>query len=196
MILHISLEDLHRFAGKFGEDETRKAGEELAAWVKTKEARIAIWHAGQVFRAARGLIHAQNRGFNAIVLYYATLTLWAYGHAISPTTDDYPQPSNSNSQGVVLNEPETSSSNLFLASSQGTPFLAAQGGETSSGKILIALVEPDKVLCVARDIYRSNYPVLEERLPPLVENLCILLKDLGSLPGSRISRAPSEGVAR
>jgi hypothetical protein len=190
MILHISLEDLHRFAGKFGEDETRKAGEEFAAWAKTKEARIAIWHAGQVFRAAKGLMQAQNRGFNAIVLYYATLTLWAYGHNVSNVDDPLPS---TGSQNVVLNEPETSSSTLFLASSQGVPFLSVSDGTAANSKTLIALAEPDKVLAVARDIYRGNYPLLEEGLPPLVENLCILLKDLGSLPGSRISRAPSEG---
>jgi hypothetical protein len=188
MILHISLEDLHRFAGKFGEDETRKAGEEFAAWAETKKARIAVWHAGQVFRAAKGLMQAQNRGFNAIVLYYATLTLWAYGHTVSNAEDCPPF---IGSQSVTLNEPETSSSTLFLASSQGIPFLSKG---LASGKTLIALAEPDKVLGLARDIYKSNYPLSEERLPPLVENLCILLKDLGSLPGSRISRAPSAGV--
>ncbi|PMD39393.1 hypothetical protein L207DRAFT_634003 [Hyaloscypha variabilis F] len=193
MVLHISLEDLHRFAGKFGEDETRKAGEEFVAWAKTKEARIAIWHAGQVFRAAKGLMQAQNRGFNAIMLYYATLTLWAYGHAIS-SAEDYPR--STANQNVILNETETSSSTLFLASSQGLPFLNVTDGGSHDGKTLVPLTEPDKVLGVARDIYSSNYPVLEERLPPLVENLCILLKDLGSLPGSRISRAPSEGVNR
>jgi hypothetical protein len=193
MVLHISLEDLHRFAGKFGEDETRKAGEEFAAWAKTKEARIAIWHAGQVFRAAKGLMQAQNRGFNAIMLYYAALTLWAYGHAIS-SAEDYPR--STANQNVILNETETSSSTLFLASSQGLPFLNVTDGGSHGGKTLVPLTEPDKVLGVARDIYSSNYPVLEERLPPLVENLCILLKDLGSLPGSRISRAPSEGVNR
>jgi hypothetical protein len=193
MILHISLEDLHRFAGKFGEEETRKAGEEFAAWAKTKEARIAIWHAGQVFRAAKGLMQAQNRGFNAIALYYATLTLWAYGHAVSIMEDHLPS---TGSQNVILNEQETSSSTLFLASSQGFPFLSVPSRDSSGVKSLIALAEPDKVLGVARDIFRSNYPVFEEGLPPLVENLCILLKDLGNLPGSRISRAPSEGVAR
>jgi hypothetical protein len=193
MILHISLEDLHRFAGKFGEEETRKAGEEFAAWAKTKEARVAIWHAGQVFRAAKGLIQAQNRGFNAIALYYATLTLWAYGHAVMVAEEHLPS---SGGQNVILNEHETSSSTLFLASSQGVPFLSVWSGDSNCGKTLIALAEPDKILSVARNIYRRNYPILEERLPPLVENLCILLKDLGSLPGSRISRAPSEAANR
>jgi hypothetical protein len=192
MILHISLEDLHRFAGKSGEEETRKAGEEFAAWAKTKEARIAIWHAGQVFRAAKRLMQAQNRGFNAVVLYYATLTLWAYGHSASNVEDHLISPGG---QNVILNESETPLSNLFLASSQGVPHLSVQDGGAAGEKVFIALAEPDKILSVARDIYRDNYPVLEERLPPLVENLCILLKDLGSLPGSRISRAPSVGVA-
>jgi hypothetical protein len=191
MILHISLEDLHRFAGKSGEEETRKAGEEFAAWAKTKEARIAIWHAGQVFRAAKRLMQAQNRGFNAVVLYYATLTLWAYGHSASNVEDHLISP---DGQNVVLNERETPLSNLFLASSQGIPYLSVQDSSATAGKVFIALAETDKILSVARGIYRDNYPVLEERLPPLVENLCILLKDLGSLPGSRISRAPSVGV--
>lgn len=94
---------------------------------------------------------------------------------------------------MVLNEAETSASTLFLASSQGVPFLSAQDSGAANEKTLVALAEPDKVLHVARDIYRLNYTILDEGLPPLVENLCILLKDLGSLPGSRVSRAPSEG---
>jgi hypothetical protein len=203
MILHISPADLHRFAGKFGEDETRKATEDLAAWAKTKEARLAIWHAGQVFRAANRLLAAQNRGFNAIALYFASLTLWVYGH-MAPNTSPSPgithvlvdsnPSSSSGKQYVVLNEAETPKSSLFLANSQGVPVIGIESEEFGAGKSFVELGETGKILAVTRKIYRSNFPVLKEPLPPLVENLGNLLRDLGSLPGSRVSRAPSQDL--
>lgn len=203
MILHISPADLHRFAGKFGEDEARKATEELAAWAKTKEARLAIWHAGQVFRAANRLMAAQNRGFNAIALYFASLTLWVYGHmapesSSSPITAPVLVGSHSSSPSgknyVVLNEPETPKTTLFLGSSQGMPVIAIKTEDFGTSKRFVELGETGKILTITSDIYRSNFPVLEEPLPPLVENLGNLLRDLGSAPGSRVSRAPSQDL--
>lgn len=203
MILHISPADLHRFAGKFGEDEERKATEELAAWAKTKEARLAIWHAGQVFRAANRLMPAQNRGFNAIALYFASLTLWVYGH-MAPNTSLSPKAAHalidsrsispSGKQYIILNEPETSKFTLFLSISQGVPVIAVETEDFGAGKKFVELGETSEILAVTRQIYRGNFPVLEEPLPPLVENLGNLLGDLGSAPGSRVSRAPSQDL--
>jgi len=205
MILHVHPEDLQRFAGKFGEDEERKASESFAEWSKTKEARIAIWHAGQVFRAAGRLMPAQNRGFNAITLYYASLTLWVYGlmvPASSPTIPAVPRnmqllsspiPTPSSGQThVALNEPETNKNGVFFTSNIGIPVISVASGDVEGGKKFVELTHTDKILEITRNIYRSNFPVLEEPLPPLVENLGNLLRDLRSLPASRASRAPSE----
>lgn len=181
MILHVNLEDLQRFAGKFGEEEARCAAEKFGEWAKGKEAHLAVWHAGQVFRAARQLLLAHNRDFNAIALYYASLTLWVYGLSAEAAA--------SGTRQVVLNEAEDQDSKSFLSGGLGAPVLRVG----TEGEV-VELGNADAVLGVARGLYKSNFPVGEgESLPPLVENLSDLLRDLGTMPGSRISRASTEG---
>jgi hypothetical protein len=189
MILHVSPEDLQRFAGKFGEDEAKLASNEFGEWAKTTEARVAVWHAGQVFRAASRLGQAQCRGFNAISVYYSSLTLWIYGLMISNSSRPCSRSNNNETYQVVLNEGETQDTKIFRSTGQGDPGLIVGDGE---GRF-ISLMKTNEVLAVARDIYTDNFPVIDGDgpLPPLVENLGNLLRDLGSLPGSRVSRAPS-----
>ena len=93
---------------------------------------------------------------------------------------------------IILNEGETSQLRNFRSNDEGVPGLIVMDSERSSQ--FVPLEATDRILGVARDIYRGNFPVLEEPLPPLVENLGNLLRDLSSLPGSRVSRAPSEGA--
>jgi hypothetical protein len=200
MIMHASPEDLQRFAGKFGESEARLASSDFQTWAHTTDARISVWHAGQVFRAAKRLMPAQLRGFNAIAVYYASLTLWVYGLMTSGSSISRPpsarsQPILHGSQvplNVILNEAETPQSRSFRGSDEGVPGLIVMDADRNSQ--FVPLEATDRILGVAREIYRGNFPVLEEPLPPLVENLGNLLRDLSSLPGSRVSRAPSEGA--
>ncbi|KAK3500725.1 hypothetical protein B0T13DRAFT_228602 [Neurospora crassa] len=98
--LHVDLNQLQSYAGKAGEEETRRAsayflhqdpysgtggegngrgGTNGGGWVRSTDARYAVWHAGQVFRAARALPPTGLRGFNAMAVYFASLTLWVYG---------------------------------------------------------------------------------------------------------------------
>lgn len=87
MILHVSPDELQKFAGKAGEEEARRVTVSLEQhWVNTPEARYAAWHAGQVFLNARRLPPASLRGFNAIALYLASLTLWVYGLLTYPSS--------------------------------------------------------------------------------------------------------------
>jgi len=191
MILQTAPEDLQRFAGKFGEDEARKATIEFQSWVETAEARVSIWHAGQVLRTAKSLMPAQLRGFNAIAVYYATLTLWVYGLMSSFSTKSGLLSVGGKAEGgeVVLNEVESSAIRDFRASGEGLPGLRLV---TEGGEEFVSLAATDRILGIAREIYQSNYPVRDEGLPPLVENLGNLLRDLSELPGSRVSRAPTE----
>ncbi|KAK8064724.1 hypothetical protein PG994_007362, partial [Apiospora phragmitis] len=79
MILHVHPDDLQRFAGKYGEDEACHAAMTLEdPWAGSRDARHAVWHAGQVFKHARALPPASLRGFHAIAVYFASLTLWVY----------------------------------------------------------------------------------------------------------------------
>lgn len=197
IILQVSPEDLQRFAGKFGEDEARKAGEEFSGWARTAEARIAVWHAGQVFRAAKIMPPAKIRGFNAIALYFATLTLWVFGlmsQSKQPTAHNAHShpitiPDRSHQDNVQLDGSDSLLAQVFRMSGQGIPGITVRCGETES---FVELKDTDKILAAASQIFRKNYPVPSEPLPPLVENLGNLLRDLGTLPSSYGSRLPSE----
>lgn len=200
MILHATPEDLQRFAGKFGEDEARKAGVDFTEWRKHIESRIAIWHAGQVFRAAKRLGQAQCRGFNAVAVYYASLTLWIYGLMTSasrlPSNANMEQITGLSKERIVLNEAESSSTRSWRSSNDGIPGL---NNVTSDGiEQFVSVEATDQILQLGREIYKDNFRKgdmgTDGSVPPLVENLRNLLRDLGSLPVSRVSRAPSESA--
>lgn len=230
MILHVSPDDLQKFAGKAGEEEARRVAVSLEQhWVNTPEARYAAWHAGQVFRNARRLPPASLRGFNAIAVYLASLTLWAYGlltypssSSLPPTRDgDFvglqPGPPHHNALGgsagrfspqgyyhnndapptnqafVLLDSEEARSTKAFLQFDRGIPALTTRVGsgshpnmadtaasEEAAATGLEPLSNPAAVLSIARTILRENFPVRSEPLPPLVESLENLLRDLGS----------------
>ena len=194
MMLHASPEDLQRFAGKFGEDEARKASVEFTEWSKGIESRIAIWHAGQVFRAAKRLGQAQCRGFNAIAVYYASLTLWIYGlmTPVSRLPSNMENGARLNQERIVLNEAENINARSWRASDVGISGIKVTTLDGSEQ--FVPLEETDRILCLGREVYKANFGSsgTEGSVPPLVENLGNLLRDLGSLPGSRVSRAPSE----
>lgn len=79
MYLHVNLDTISRFAGKCGEEEAHRAYTYLQSWIPTKEARMAICHAGQVLRAARAIPPYQLRGPNSFMIYHAVMVLWTYG---------------------------------------------------------------------------------------------------------------------
>lgn len=224
MILHVSPDELQRFAGKSGEDESRRAAACLEEkWVNTPEARYAVWHAGQVFLNARQLSPASLRGFNAIPVYLASLSLWVYGllncvptshhhhhqadeqdpaHLQSGSSSSYHhhqqqqhhQNGGSNrgsSEGatkfILLDGEETRETKAFLQFGKGVPALTTSSGTVES------LSNPAMVLLIARDIFRENFPIRSEPLPPLVESLANLLRDLGS--GAGISSKVVSNVA-
>ncbi|CAK4034861.1 Early growth response 1 [Lecanosticta acicola] len=92
MNLCVAFGDLQILAGKEGEEEARRVLPSLKQWYRSPECREALWHAGQVLRAARRPAgRSPNasrfappdtpwlRDFNAIALYHAGLAFWVYG---------------------------------------------------------------------------------------------------------------------
>jgi hypothetical protein len=92
MHLSVSIEDLQLIAGKEGEDEAKKVFPSLKEWYRSPACRQAMWHAGQVLRAARrpagrspnaSQAAASDtpwlRDFHAVALYHAGLAFWVYG---------------------------------------------------------------------------------------------------------------------
>jgi hypothetical protein len=198
MIFHANLEDLQRFAGRFGEGEAAEATEEFKIWANTAEARNAVWHAAQVIRAAKNLLPNALMAFNAIAIYYAVLTLWIYGLMASRPSSwsdtqslQFTSPTHSSDLEIVLNDEDGPGSRAFRENDRGTPGIIAMD---SGDKEFIPLRKADRILRFARQLYKKNCSCEDQPLPPLVEGLCDLLKELESLPGSRMSRAQSESA--
>lgn len=85
MKLHVSLDDIQLFAGRAGEEEARKVYPQIRAWTEESDSRTAVWHAGQLFRVARGFESTRLRDFYAVAVHHAALTLWVYGMVVSNT---------------------------------------------------------------------------------------------------------------
>jgi hypothetical protein len=202
MALHVSFDELQKFAGKGGEEEASRAHAFLQSWVDTPNARKAAWYSGQLLRAARQFPPAELRGFFSIAVYLGSLTLWVYAHlsthlsapensSRAPETSQTSRRDRRNSD-VALDGPETRETRVFVSAGQGRPGLTSSSGLLETEEEFASLDDPNVAFKVARQIYRHNFPILEEPLPPLVENLETLMKDLSGRPESRFSRAVSE----
>ncbi|PQE22019.1 c6 transcription factor protein [Rutstroemia sp. NJR-2017a BBW] len=198
MMLHISPEDLQGFAGRYGEEEASRAFVALEQWSETESARRAVWHAGQIFRWAAAMPSTELRDFYAIAVYFAALCLWAFGHiTFSKNRREFSgMNSDRMASSVVINAEDTTEVRSFITGRKLNPVLARPTyqrcfNETPGKHSLISLDDPNSVLEMARELYKSNFPFEGESLPPLVENMGNLLRDLGSLPDSRFSRCAS-----
>jgi hypothetical protein len=201
MALYVSFEELQKFAGKGGEEEASRAHAFLQFWVDTPNARKAVWHAGQLFNAARKIPPAELRGFFSIAVYLGSLTLWVYAHLSSHpsgaprgSTTQYGRGQDDQSSNVILDGPETRETRMFVSVGQGRPGLTYSPTLLDTEERFASLEDPNVAFEIARQIYRNNFPVIREPLPPLVENLETLMRDLSSRPESRFSRAASEEI--
>jgi hypothetical protein len=208
MILHVSLDDLQRFAGKLGEEEARRVSGVLEqGWAHGSDARHAVWHAGQVLASARRMPPTGLRRFRAMAVYFAGLTLWTYGLlSAAPHTGTVldggcllPNQTRKGRESlerptdlVILDGEETRETRSFLQHGRGAPGLSHNGNPSGGAE---RLSNPSDVLTIARNVFRDNFPVRSEPLPPLVESLENLLRDLGSGPAGRPSRAVSEDTS-
>ncbi|KAM3071816.1 hypothetical protein ACMFMG_009673 [Clarireedia jacksonii] len=198
MILHISPEDLQSFAGRYGEEAASQALLSMEQWSETESARRAVWHSGQIFRWAALMPPAELRDFYAIAVYFSTLCLWAFGHlSLCKNRRGFAEMnSDTRSSVVVINVEDTTDVRSFITGRRLNPVLATPDSAVHSNEISgegnhISLDDPNSVLKMARELYKSNFPFEGESLPPLVENMGKLLRDLGSLPDSRFSRCVS-----
>lgn len=173
MMLNASLDDLQNFAGKSGEDEARRASTRLEdSWVTNCEARHAVWHAGQVLSCARRMPPASLRNFNAMAVYFASLTLWIYG-MLSPGGGC----ESGSGSFLLLDGPETQETKAFLQLGRGSPGLTLTGDPQDGAELLS---NSGMVLTIAGNLLRANFPVKDEPLPPLVESISKLLGDIGA----------------
>lgn len=188
MLLHMPDADLQCLAGKLGASEAHRAFMRLRKdWFSTREARCAVWHAGQVFRAARSLQPALIRGFYATAVYKATLCLWAYGiiqreqDSIQSADLEIVMPLDQSP--IVLDSPATPSRKAFIDFAQGLPVLTCI---TSTSRTDVSLTDHKQVMEAARGVLRNKFsPNLTHHSAPasspLIVHLESILKDLGEI---------------
>lgn len=194
MYLHINLDSIQRFAGQFGELEAREEYPRLRDWSVTREARTAIWHAGQVLRAARQVPPFQLRGFDVLSIYHATLVLWIFGllQCVGKLRDALNLLPGSSSGGgggqqteplIGLDGPENEFTKAFVNGAVGQPGLTYYSADPEGGHVSmsIQLCNPHLIMEVARQVLEGNCQGSGDNLPPLVGNLCNLIRELGDL---------------
>lgn len=183
MHLHMSLEEVHLFAGVEGQEEAKRVYPNLREWVKTPGARQAMWHAGQLVRYAREV--PVLRDFAAVAVYQAGLAFWTYGvisNATVGTWDTTPGGGGggggSDGRGadetVTLNELGTQAAQRFIALNRGKPAIVSGVGESRTQALLS---DPAAVMDALMDLLMANHKSRQAR-PPLVANLLELMRGL------------------
>ena len=182
--LHLSFEQVQVFAGREGEEEARRAFPVLQRWAESSDARKAIWHAGQILKAARGCSSAALREFGSICVYHAGLTFWAYAVLLA-ARQNTSQSQTHASRGlqnvgdpVWLDGDDVPAVQRFISLNRGTPVVRDATGKPSGS---ISPSNPKALMELCISMLRKNNHVLDQGEDlPLVENLNQLMRDLGN----------------
>ncbi|RAH84888.1 C2H2 type zinc finger domain protein [Aspergillus japonicus CBS 114.51] len=181
MFLYMSLEELQLFAGKEDKREARRVYHSALEWIESSDSRRAVWHAGQVIRAAKAMAPGSLTGFLAVGVYYASLAFWSYSVVSkAKSAKSTGQAGGSRSLGLnprnnqfpttYLDGEETTEVQKFISLGCGSP--ALQGPQ---GPAFVS--DPRQTMDVAQGLLRAD--ASNESLPPLVQGLCQLMGDLG-----------------
>ncbi|KAJ4409521.1 hypothetical protein N0V91_002442 [Didymella pomorum] len=179
MLVHLNapFDDIQLFAGIEGQEEARSAYPILRDWTKTVPARQALWHAGQILRAAEALPKGLLCNYNAIAVYHAGLILWGYGFLKRSAAEKSP-PNEGLQAVVVLNGDDNLSARRFITLDRGLPSI-----KTARSKDAIQLSNVGAVMDGLVQLLLAPYESVEGSCPPLVGNLVQLLE--GLRPGPR-----------
>jgi hypothetical protein len=191
MNLHVSFEELQLFAGKEGNEEAQRVYPLLKTWFENRKSRQAVWHAGQVIRAALAFPLNQLRDFYAVALYHASLAVWVYGMvSLGSSRSRIKKNESVNMSGgaeneiVYLDGEDTAEARRFIAISRGVPAiheLPSQSDMTQEDGLGFARLDnPKAVMEVVIGILTRNCTAGNNGLAPLIENLAQLVRDLGN----------------
>ncbi|KAH7014595.1 uncharacterized protein B0I36DRAFT_436521 [Microdochium trichocladiopsis] len=87
--IHAPFEDILRFAGMEGAEQSRLAYDAVVLeWMRSEGARKAVWHAGQILRCARTASRMRVQGPLAVIVFHASLVLWVYGMMYAESLGD------------------------------------------------------------------------------------------------------------
>ena len=150
--LYIPLCDLEIFAGKEWLKRSSDLYEGTIKHISPTNLRLAIWHAGQVYRIAKSMPRESFIGFCATCLYFAALALWMYS-ATTASSAGGSNGGNVEKQDVFFLDIEIDSTALrrFTTSGYGTPVL-------SSGEQPIYLDNKAAVMRLFQQVLWSKHP--------------------------------------
>lgn len=187
MHLCVSLEDVQLLAGKEGEEEARRIFPSMRAWADSAEARQALYHAGQILRAAKGYPRFMLRDASAITVYHASLTFWAYAVTCkNDVASSFVSPSTGASSAgsldfVRLDGEDGPEVRRFLLLGRGIPCIQ---DEVQTGDALVMrdvpLNEPAELMRTTTRILQNKHERGGKSNPPLMENLSKLMHSLGT----------------
>ncbi|KIX00398.1 uncharacterized protein Z518_10537 [Rhinocladiella mackenziei CBS 650.93] len=182
--LYISFEQIRLFAGREGEEKARRAWSVLRQWASSSCARKAVWHAGQVLRAA-SRCREYLREFQAICLYHAGISFWTYALA---STSASPK----DSEPVWLDGNQCPAVEKFIALNHGSPVISDYTREPMSNNVAVHISNPKAVMDMCIQLLRKNFPEETNRTGlPLVENLSRLMYDLGNAAQMLLYKNPT-----
>ncbi|KAM5351599.1 hypothetical protein ACJ41O_004322 [Fusarium nematophilum] len=175
MNLHVSMDDLQLFSGKEGEDQARRIYPVLQQWAESPDSRSAMWCAGQVLRFAKLFPAGHLKNFHAVGVHHAALALWTYG-VITRASRRQAMPSQQ--EAIYLDDPESMALQRYISLGQGKPLIRGPGGR--DGVTAEASIEdPRAGMEIAYEVLKANFAGGQNAAPAIVENLCLLVRQLG-----------------
>lgn len=191
MVLHVPLYYLQVFAGKDGAAEARRVYPLLQEWSLTKESRQSMWHAGQLFKAARDLPAELMRNSRVVIVYQTSLTFWAYGVISSARkrrdrilTPQLAAASITRGGPLVgLDGPLNPSVRSFIALDEGTPCIRESSDlilrDDTNDSGVKSLQCPSKTMGVAIRILRRPEESRDVSCTAFTESITRLMSEIG-----------------
>lgn len=145
--LHVSSHDIAQYCGNGTNDDARASAPFVQRWYQTSQARAAVWHAGQVFRATELLSAGALTDIYVTALYHVALILWIWGilSRVQPVA------SASSRLKVVIDGEETPGMVRFLKTGRCQLYLTDKSGKTFT--LEDSAMAPD----LAKDIITTNW---------------------------------------
>lgn len=178
--LHMPFEDIQLFAGMEGPEQAREVYPAIVEWVRSEDARRAIWHAGQILSVAREMPRTTLQGHAATTVYHAGLSLWVYGlvaesvvpgMSIAPGEAATPEVNLDGVNGLLLQR--------FIQFGSGRPCIkriSRTEGHYGESLDAVHLRQPDMVLQSVVEILRASHEGVSK--PRLVVQLVQLMEGL------------------